>query len=333
MKTNLLALVGCSLLITGVGRALAGESELPSIIVAPFSGDVTHVAYWQPAVGEGLAEMLITELSKINKFTVLETTQLGTLKDEIHMGEDGWVEASEKVDKGGFAAADYMFAAKVTEFGQKESKVNLGGFVPSSVGALAVKQTVSDVRIDWRIVDASSRKILKTGSAASEKKGTGFDVGVNNNGHGGTVGFDNKEFMSSALGKATVAALSQITTDVKATTIPESARSKKKSAQAGQQALADSAALDALRNTPGKVLAVAGKDTLIVSLGAKNGFKEGDKLKLYETVDTKDDKGAVVFTEEKLVGEITLQSVQDERSKASWSGSEPAKAGWIVKAK
>src|SRR5262245_42440959 len=162
MKTNLLTVVGCSLLVTGIaGRALAGESELPSLIVAPFSGDITHIAYWQPAVGEGLAEMLITELSKVNKFTVLETTQLGTLKDEIHMGEDGWIEPSEKVEKGGFAAADYMFVAKVTEFGQKESKVNLGGFVPGNVGRLGVKQTVSNVRIDWRIVDASSRKILK----------------------------------------------------------------------------------------------------------------------------------------------------------------------------
>jgi curli biogenesis system outer membrane secretion channel CsgG len=334
MKMNLLTVVGCSLLVTGVaGRALAAEGELPTLIVAPFSGDITHIAYWQPAVGEGLSEMLITELARIDKFTVLETTQLGTLKDEIHMGEDGWVEPSEKVEKGGFAAADFMFTAKVTEFGHKESKMNLGGFAPPGVGRLAVKQSVSNVRIDWRIVDASSRKILKTGSAASEQKGTGFDVGVNHAGHGGNVGFDNKEFMESALGKATVAALSQITTEVKATTIPQSARSKKKSAQAGQQALASSAAAEAMRNTPGKVLAVAGKDTLIVSLGAKQGFKEGEMLNLYETVDTKDEKGTVVFTEEKLVGEIKLQSVQEERSKASWSGSQPARVGWIVKAK
>jgi curli biogenesis system outer membrane secretion channel CsgG len=333
MKTKLLTIVSCTLLMTGMtGRALA-DGDLPTLIVAPFSGDITHIAYWQPAMGEGLSEMLITELAKIDKFTVLETTQLGALKNEIHMGEDGWVEPSEKVEKGGFAGADYMFTAKVTQFGHKESKMNMGGFAPPGVGRLAIKQTVSNVRIDWRIVDASSRKIIKTGSAASEKKGNSFDVGVNHAGHGGNVGFDNKEFMESALGKATVEALSQITAEVKGTTIPESARSKKKSAQAGQQALAASAAADALHSTPGKVLAVAGKDSIIVSLGARHGFKEGDKLNLFETVDTKDEKGAIVFTEEKLVGEIKLQSVQEEKSRASWSGSQPAKAGWIVKAK
>jgi hypothetical protein len=130
-----------------------------------------------------------------------------------------------------------------------------------------------------------------------------------------------------------VTALSQITTEMSGVTVPESARSKKKAAQAGQQSSAAAAAADALKNTPGKVIAVVGKDALIVSLGSKHGFKDGDKLKLYETIDTKDDQGNVVFSEEKLVGEVTLQSVQEERSKATYSGSQMVKTGWVVKAK
>ena len=98
-----------SLLAAGLaGSARAADAGLPSLIVAPFTGDMTHIAYWQPAMGEGLCEMLITELGKLNKFQVLESTQLGALKDEIKMGEDGWVDQAEKVDKGGFAAADFM---------------------------------------------------------------------------------------------------------------------------------------------------------------------------------------------------------------------------------
>ena len=73
--------------------------------------------------------------------------------------------------------------------------------------------------------------------------------------------------------------------------------------------------------------------TIIVSLGSKHGFKPGDKLNLYETTEVKDDKGAVVFTDEKLVGEVTVQSTQDERSKVSYSGDQEVKAGWTVKAK
>lgn len=334
MKLKLRKLIGGSVVMSSLlVSASAQESELPALIVAPFSGDITHIQYWQPALGSGLAEMLITELGKINKFTVLETTQLETLKDEIRMGQDGWVDAAQMVEKGNFAAADFMFTAKVTRFGHKEQKVGLGGFVPGSLGNLGIKQTTSDVRIDWRLVDASNRKIIKTGSAVAAEKGTGFNVGVNVTGHGGGVGFDNKEFMDSALGKATVKALAQITDELKPVPLPESGRRKQKAAVADQQASEAAAAAAALRNTPGKVLAVAGKDALIVSLGRNHGFKDGDKLNLYETVDTKDDQGNVVFTEEKLVGEITLQAVQDDRSKASYAGSQPAKSGWTVKAK
>lgn len=319
-----------SILATGVTRhALAEDSGLPSLIVAPFGGDRTAITYWQPAMGEGLSEMLITELAKLNKFQVLETTQLGTLMDEIKMGEDGWVQQSEKVEKGGFAAADFMFTAKVTRFGNKQTKLGLGGFVPGSLGNLGLKQTTADVRIDWRLVDAATRKIIKTGSSTASQKGMGFDVGVNVTGHGGGIGFDNKEFMESALGKATVTALNQITAEVRPLTLPESGRRKQKAGAASQQA----AAAQAVRATPGKVLAVAGKDAVIVSLGSNQGLKAGDKLDLYETVDTKDASGAVVFTDEKLVGEVVLQSVQADRSKAAYSGNADVKAGWVVKAK
>ena len=334
MKKKLFALLCCAALLADINhRALGQDAELPALIVAPFSGDMTHIQYWQPALGAGLAEMLITELGKINKFTVLETTQLETLKDEIKMGQDGWVDAAQMVEKGNFAAADFMFTAKVTRFGHKENKIGLGGFVPGNLGNLGVKTTTSDVRIDWRLVDASNRKIIKTGSATAAEKGTGFNVGVNIGGHGGGVGFDNKEFMDSALGKATVKALTMITDEVKPITLPESGRKKQKGAVAASAAAAADAAATALRNTPGKVLAVPAKGVLIVSLGSKQGFKDGDKVNLYESVDTKDDQGNVVFSEEKLIGEITLQTVQDDRSKAAFTGEQAVKAGWVVKAK
>jgi len=156
---------------------------------------------------------------------------------------------------------------------------------------------------------------------------------VNIGGSGGHIGFDNKEFMDSALGKATVKALSSITSEVSGTPLPESGRHKQKAGAAGAQAAAQAAAVAAVKATPGKVLAVAGPGAVVISLGSKHGLKIGDKLNLYETIDTKDEKGEVVFTDEKLVGEITLQAVQDERSKASCDANLAVKAGWVVKVK
>ena len=87
-----------------------------------------------------------------------------------------------------------------------------------------------------------------------------------------------------------------------------------------------------IKSAPGKVLAAPAKGVVIVSFGSRQGFKAGDKVKLYETVDTKDDKGNVVFTDEKLIGELKLETVQEDRSKASYDGPAEVKAGWVIKA-
>ena len=137
--------------------------------------------------------------------------------------------------------------------------------------------------------------------------------------------------MNSALGRATAKAVTNLVEDVNSTSLPESGRSHSKAQAASHQVAAAMVANDVLRETPGKVLAVVDKSTVIVSLGSKQGFKTGDKLKLYETVEIKDDKGNVVFTDEKVAGEVTLDAVQDERSKAS--SSVEAKSGWVVKLK
>lgn len=310
----------------------AADDSLPTIFVAPLDGDISQVMGWQPALGEGLAEMLIRELSKLNKFDVLESAALENLKDEIRLGGEGWVGKDEQIKKGGFAGADYRFRGKVTRFGAKSQRVGLGGFVPGNLGKLGLKQSKADVRIDWRIVDVATRKVLNTGQAKAQETGVGFDVGVNIGGHGGGISFKNEEFMNSALGKATVKAINAIMGDVRQVSVPKSGRRQAQTKAADSVAAAVQATAAALRNTPGKVIAVANKTTLIVSLGSQQGFKPGDKLKLYEPVDTKDDQGNVVFTEEKLVGEVTLESVQEERSQASYAGAAEVKAGWVVKA-
>jgi len=153
-------------------------------------------------------------------------------------------------------------------------------------------------------------------SHASQKSGGG---GTD---EGETIGYDNSAFMDSALGKATAGAVTNIMKQLAAINLPEPGRAAKLKASA-----------DALKHTPGKILAVAGKDTIIVSLGSREGFKEGDQLELYETTDVKDDKGNVVFTDEKEVGEITLSEVQDDRSRASYAGDLTVQEGWTVKAK
>lgn len=302
----------------------------PSIFVAPLTGDLSQIQGWQPALGEGLAEMLVNLLMKSERFEVLESTHLGDLINEIQLGEAGYVAPQEAVAKGGFAGADYMFVGKVTRFGSKAQDINLGGFIPGSGGGLGVRTSQSDVQINWRIVDAATRVAKVSGTALGKENGVGFDIGVGVDGHGGRIGFGNREFMNSALGKATVKALDQIMADVLKAQLPISGRRQQQLSAAQAKAHAAAAQAAALKKTPGKILAVPGGGIAIVSLGSAQGWKNGDKIKLYETVEIKNSAGEVVFTEKKLRGEAVLEDVQETRSKARFSEDLPVAEGWAA---
>lgn len=310
----------------------AQERSQPTLFVAPLEGDVSQIMGWQPALGEGLAEMLITELNRIGKFQILESTALKDLAAEIKLGEAGYVSEAERVEKGGWAGADFMFRGKVTRFGANRKDVGLGGFVPLSGGRLGLKTTTADVRIDWRLVDVYNRKVIHTGSATASHQGLGFDLGVAVQGHGGNIGFANQEFMNSALGKATAKAVTNIVEELVGVNLPESGRVRSKQQAQAQQQQAVQSAVEALKQTPGKVLAVVNQTTVIVSLGSRHGFKAGDQLKVFALEEIKNEQGEVVFTEEKPAGTVTLESVQEDRSKATYSGAMQVKTGWTVKA-
>lgn len=310
---------------------VAWAEDLPTLFVAPLDGDRSAIMAWQPAMGEGLAEMLITELTKTGKFQVLESTALKELASEIDLGAAGYVAEDEKVEKGGWAGADFMFRGKVTRFGSKQQSVGLGGVVPGALGRVGVGQRNSDVRIDWRIVDVATRRIIVSGEAVGEEKGLNFDLsGGGRSGFGG-VSYRNQEFMNSALGKATVKALNAIVGQVTEVTVPESGRRQAQQKKAAAVEAKVTAAVEAKRKTPGTVLAVVGADGVVISLGSDHGFAPGDTLKAYRLNEIKDDTGAVVFTEEEYAGEVVLDSVQAGRSRGRYTGTVKVVKGWVVK--
>src|SRR5256885_16471900 len=90
---------------------LQSHATAPTIVVA--KTEASAVAGWQPAMGEGLAEMLITELTKLTNFKVLESVALDDLRTERALGESGEVSQSESVKRGQWKGADYTFKSKV----------------------------------------------------------------------------------------------------------------------------------------------------------------------------------------------------------------------------
>ena len=295
-------------------QSQAADKKVPTISVAKTEG--SGVASWQPAMGEGLAQMIITEMANLPNFKVLESVALDDLRTERALGESGEVAQNESVKKGQWKGADYTFKSTVTRFWSKEQDFGGGGVpVPTPFGIggghFGVRKTENQVQIDWRIIDNASREIVKgaTGRAVGVEKGSGFNFGA----MGGSGFSNNKEFMDSALGKATMKALAQIIEKVKTLEVGPGARTLNNEAEAAQNAAA-------IRNVKGVVKLVDGAE-IWVSLGANNGFAKGNKIKIYQPIEKKNKKGEVVATTYEPVAEIILTKVQKDKSMGTYTGS------------
>src|ERR1051326_1510205 len=134
----------------------AAEANKPTISVAATEAQVPS---WQPAMGEGLAQMMITELSRLPNVQVLESVALDDLREERSLGESGEVERRERIKRGSWKGAEYTFKTTITRFGAKESNfgggglIRLGGFP----GGFNVHKSENDVQIDWRVIDNTTR--------------------------------------------------------------------------------------------------------------------------------------------------------------------------------
>lgn len=325
MKT--VASFTCSSLLLALAfapaQSRAADTSIPTISVA--KTEASSVAGWQPAMGEGLAQMIITEMANLPNFKVLESVALDDLRAERALGENGEVAQSESVKKGQWKGADYTFKSTVTRFGSKDNSFGGGGIpVPTPFGIggghFGVKKSENEVQIDWRIIDNATREIVPgaTGRAVGVEKGTGFNFGS----WGGGGFSDNREFMDSALGKATMKALAQIIDKVKTLNVGPGARTLNNAADAAANAAA-------IRNVKGVVKMVDGNE-IWVSLGAANGFNKGDKIKIYQPVEKKNKKGEVVATSYQPVAEIVLTKVQKDKSMGTYTGSNKIEEDYVA---
>src|SRR5207245_3255276 len=117
------------------------KKVVPTISVA--RTEATGIASWQPAMGAGLAQMLITELSGLQNFKVLESVALDDLRAERALGDSGEVSQSESVKKGQWKGADYTVESTVTRFGSKENNFGGAGYaerLPLGIDGFYVKK-------------------------------------------------------------------------------------------------------------------------------------------------------------------------------------------------
>lgn len=170
----------------GEARAEAYNGPKARIAVAQFKNKAGNQGgWWNPQIGNGMADQLVTALFNSNRFIVLERQTLGGVLAEQDLGAAGRIKKGTEAAIGEIEGAELLVVAAVTEFDGAASGTQGGigggafGGAGAIIGAVAGGFKKAHMAIDLRIIDARTSRIL----AATSVEGESTDVNL-----GGAVG-------------------------------------------------------------------------------------------------------------------------------------------------
>jgi curli biogenesis system outer membrane secretion channel CsgG len=163
----------------GMGQAQAIPYDGPRARIAVISfenkaarGRQTYYAY-DEKIGDGMADMLTTELFHTNRFIVLERAQLGDVLTEQDLATSGRIKPGTEATIGQIEGAELLVTGAITEFEPNAGGAGVGvlfGGLPLGFGGGGKK---AHIAIDMRVIDAKSSRIL----AATTVEATATDIG------------------------------------------------------------------------------------------------------------------------------------------------------------
>lgn len=286
LPLTLAAILLSSISIPSIAFCNPGEKKLKKrVAVFVFEDKSDHTWGWwgQKSVGEGMADMLITELVNTGEFTVIERTELAQLLAEQKLAEAGVVTPETAAQAGKVLGVDLAIIGAVTEFGQ--AKGGSGGSLKGI--SLGVKKDEAIVAADIRMVNTTTGEIVAAEAIrkTESKHGIRFKTGG--------IRFENQsQFDQSLIGKATRDAIGEIVKLIveKSEAIP----------------------------WQGKIVK-ADDDEVIINAGAEIGVEIGDRFIVIaegeELIDP--DTGLSLGSEETEIGEIEVVENRIGNGKAS----------------
>jgi curli biogenesis system outer membrane secretion channel CsgG len=288
-----------SLVLIAFGAAAIAQDSRPKVGIKSFRNPSN---YSNSTIGNGLTDILSTELGNTGKFNVIDRSHIDELTKEIDFGSSGYGNKSTFAQKGNLLGVHFLLMGEVTNFsyteqrGAPRTKVNLLG--PNTIVTDYLKQ--ADVRVDFHLVDVS------TGEHVIDEAGNGHatdksEISEINLWRGIIAGSGTFESSSSLIGRATMDAVKDIVR--KLSSLSGTVRERSAAAAIG-------ADLDRLGSVKGQVAAEEGGGLWILGgIGSGNGLKIGDHLRLIHENIVKDKAGKEVYRKPIEIGSMEVTDV------------------------
>jgi curli biogenesis system outer membrane secretion channel CsgG len=254
-------------------------------------------------IGEGLAEMLTTELFNTGRFILIERAAFADVVKEQELGQTGLIQESTAARAGQALGAQILVIGAVTEF-KYDAEGGSGGFAFSGIN-LGLSGKNAHVAIDLRMIDANTGQVIEAHRAVGKASSTGLALSTQI-ARGVTFGGD--AFKKTPIG------------------------------QAARQAIDDAIRFILQKSEPipwsGAVVKVEG-DKVFINAGAKSNVKAGDILTVFSKGENLVDPstGLVLGATIKPVGEARIELVEDQFSVAHVTIGTGMKRGDVVKYK
>ncbi|WP_084696237.1 CsgG/HfaB family protein [Salisaeta longa] len=183
-------------------RTAQAQTIKKRIAVLSFEDKTDQNYRWgSKSAGEGMADMLITELVQSDRYTVLERTQINKVLQEQDLGARGIVTAQSAAEVGKMLGAELVIFGAITEFGYKQRST---GGATRRFG-IGIKSTTAVVATDVRMVNATTGEIVAAENVRKEESKRGLSVDTDKLDFGSQSAFD-----ESLVGEATREAIDRI---------------------------------------------------------------------------------------------------------------------------
>lgn len=268
----------------------------PRVAVLEF-GNKALEGHWSRA-GEAAQDMLITELVKSGRFTVVDRERLDAIMREKNLSLSGDIDPRTAVQAGKLLGVEYIIFGNVTEFGEETAKAAVGWGI-----GVDVKRKKFVSALDARLVSTTTGEILWADKARKEES----NVKVFVMGTGG--GVDDRRMFDKVL----LPCVEELAGKLKNVPLETSKT--------------------VVGRVAGKIARVQG-DVVSINLGSEDGISVGDTLGVYRMGEPirDPDTGQVLGADEEKIGSLKVTAVKGPKlSECTVVRGSGLKVGDVVK--
>lgn len=168
MLRRIVPIMLCFLVMTA-GQSYAQKRT--RLAVASFVSGCANLPK-ESTVGQGIADMIITELFKVKQFEIIERNRLETLLAEKNLAQTDLVQPNSAAEAAKIIQCDAIVVGSITEYSVAQENSEAGLFKSS--------KALYTVSLQFRIIDAGTgqTRLTATATGTVEKKGSSADIGA-----------------------------------------------------------------------------------------------------------------------------------------------------------